>query len=72
MNVYLLTESECAALRAHNKNGAQVSPCDYGQGPCVELATLDLPEFSDHRAALDAIQPLSERTITEVLIDDAL
>lgn len=70
IDVYLLTPEEAATLRACNVPGAQVSPCDYGQGPCIELATLDLPGFAAHRAALEAIEPLDQRTVVEVELEE--
>ena len=66
MWVYLLNQDEVSILQSHNKNGAQVSPCDYGKGICIEEDTLNLPYMSGHKAALEAIKPLSERTKTYI------
>lgn len=70
---YLLTQEEIDALTACNVPGvAYFVPMNYGLGYCIQTYVLDLPEWETHRAALDAIQPISERTIESITIDPML
>lgn len=72
LNVYLLSEADYNAIMSINTTypqGPQIIICDHGLGFCVEVTTLDDPLYAEWRNTLDALEPFSNRTTSEVAID---
>ena len=74
INVYLLSAKDEAAINDCNcqlqKNRVVMCICDHGRGPCIDADDLELAPFTAWRNALNAITPISERTIVKIVLPD--
>lgn len=73
--VYLLTPTDIAAVNAFNAIHQIENPpfiasvVDYGAGSCLDTSVLDDPMYIDLRNDLDAIVPIEDRVVTEIVYE---
>ena len=67
MQSYLLTAADYTAICACNKIVSPMVICDYGQGPFVGVNDINSAAFASQRSALDALQPMTSRTIMDMV-----
>lgn len=73
INVLLLTETDCNAVHACNSGkprGPLMIICDHGQGCCISWDDVHKPLYQEWYDALDAIDPFTNRSATEIELPD--